>query len=158
MFLSNDLFRRKIPDVEETGEIVELPQIRLDDLAKEKGFLPSVIVIDVQGAEHEVLAGGTETLTSALIVEVEVSEAPIYEGGAAFKDVDRLLVANGFTRVTSVSWHGDVVYMRLDKFNEKQIEEIYAQAKRIERKKQFGRFKRALMQPKRVLRKLMRIF
>ena len=143
-------------DVEETGEILELAQIGLDDFVREHGLLPNIIVIDVQGAELEVLAGGMETLSNASIVEVEVSREPIYEGGAAFKDVDRLLVSSGFSRVTAVPAHGDVLYVRLGIFNEGQINDIHAAAKRIGKQEKYDRFRRYLKRPDKILRKLLR--
>lgn len=54
-------------------ETATTPQIRLDDLAAKTGLRPDVVVIDVEGAEYDVLAGMTELLADPLPLSVYVS-------------------------------------------------------------------------------------
>jgi len=94
-----------------------------------------VLKMDVQGAEAEVLAGGTKRLKDAIAVVTEVRFYRIYEGEPMFGDVDVALRAMGFRlykflftksvmmphaheakivrkRMTSQLLDGDAVYLR----------------------------------------------
>jgi FkbM family methyltransferase len=55
-----------------------------------------VVKLDTQGSELGVLEGGTETLESVLMLEIEVEFNPIYEAQPLFGDVDRFLRDRGF--------------------------------------------------------------
>jgi hypothetical protein len=52
--------------------------------------------IDVQGAELLVFKGAEEMLQKTEYIYVEVSEIPLYEGGAAYSDLKALLGDLGF--------------------------------------------------------------
>jgi FkbM family methyltransferase len=103
-------------DLTETGQVLELPSLRLPTLLSNLRLgIPddSVLVIDTQGSELVILRGAQELLHKFRYVEVEVSTAAIYEGAPLFPEVHLFLLENGFTLVTEVPWHGDVVYRRL---------------------------------------------
>lgn len=104
----NDIFC----EVEYTGESLELDSISLDNLATQNKISPSALVIDVQGAEMEVLLGGKQVLQSTQIIDLEVSKQDFYAGGALFHEIDTFLKETGFLRLTFAPWHGDVVYFR----------------------------------------------
>ena len=70
---------------------ITLETSTVDDLIRQ-GLVDSDIdflLVDVQGAELSVLQGATELLSSSVIKQaiIEVSIAPLYEGGACFLDI-----------------------------------------------------------------------
>jgi len=71
---------------------------RLDALCEERHFRDEVdlLKIDVQGAEHLVLAGAPETLKRTRAIWVEVSFRTFYRGGVLFGEVYELCRAAGF--------------------------------------------------------------
>jgi FkbM family methyltransferase len=68
--------------------VFETPGIRHD--------LLDCLVIDVQGAEAKVLAGGTRTLQLCRFVFVEISEGGLYRGDAPFQEIILMLTRAGF--------------------------------------------------------------
>lgn len=154
IFRSNELFRVNMGDVRETGDNIDLPEISMDDLAREQGIQPTAMVIDVQGAELEVLLGGLKTLESVWVLEVEVSQTPIYEGGAAFNDVDSHLKDAGFLRITRVPWHGDVVYIKACRFTSSQKSSLVARAKLNDMSTLIKKLRRGIRNPFEILAKL----
>lgn len=54
-------FRMRLPDAREDVETIDVPVERLDD-AVPAGYTPSLVRIDVEGAEYQVLRGGLEVL------------------------------------------------------------------------------------------------
>jgi FkbM family methyltransferase len=78
-------------------EVIIRPARRLDSI-------PSVIAmtevdllkIDVQGLEHLVIKGATETLKRAKVVLIEVSFRPLYKGSAVFHEIHACLSDSGF--------------------------------------------------------------
>lgn len=80
-------------DVQQTVPIKTVP---LADVLRERGFVPDVLKIDVQGAALKVLRGAGDYLDDVLVVDVEVEFCEMYRGGALFADVDVLLRAHGF--------------------------------------------------------------
>jgi FkbM family methyltransferase len=78
---------------EEEVELVSLDSLG-DDLVSgsEHGYLK----VDVQGAEMDVLQGAQRVLQRARAVEVELSLATLYEGGALLSDVVGHLEQAGF--------------------------------------------------------------
>lgn len=147
VFRSNELFRENMGDVRETGDNIELPEISMDDLAAAHAIQPSTLVIDVQGAELEVLLGGAKTLETVWALEVEVSRSPIYEGGASYKEVDIFLRRTGFTRITRVPWHGDVVYVNAALLDSFRISLLASRARFHDMGRLFGKLRRALRNP-----------
>ncbi len=56
----------------------------------------NALVLDVQGAELEVLRGSLRTLEQIDALYVEVSEEPLYEGGCTLEEIWRFLTGQGF--------------------------------------------------------------
>jgi len=111
---------RMFPEVGRSGTL-ELSTRRLDTILQERaaggGGDPSdfdMVVLDVQGAELDVLHGMPDALARTRVVVTEVSRRPIYEGGARFADVDAFLRGRGFrTHLDFVRpAHGDKLYFR----------------------------------------------
>lgn len=78
---------------------IECPLRTLDDLLV---ALPeiSLLKIDVQGYENEVLAGAAQTLAKTKFVMVELNYMPQYEGGSWFGEIHELLTrTHGFVLV-----------------------------------------------------------
>jgi len=69
----------------------------LDALTRQYKIGPvDLLKVDVQGAEHLVFAGATETLRSVKMIWCEVSFRPLYEGSALFGDIYEQMMAAGF--------------------------------------------------------------
>ncbi len=58
-----------------------------------------LLKIDTQGYEWPVLQGCGDALTHALMLDVEMSLQPMYEGQALFDQVDQHIMAQGYRRV-----------------------------------------------------------
>ena len=67
----------------------------LDAIAADLGRV-SLLKIDAQGFEREILAGGREVLCRTDIVLLEVNFRPHYEGEADFYELDACMKRNGF--------------------------------------------------------------
>jgi hypothetical protein len=67
---------------------------RLDDVLSER--TAHFIKADVQGAELEVLGGGLETLSTAVVVELEAAFVELYTGQPLFGDVQVFMREHGF--------------------------------------------------------------
>lgn len=79
-------------------EIVNCRLATLDTLVQEAQFVGPVdlLKIDVQGAEHLVLAGAKATLSRTRILWTEVSFQPLYEGSATIEQVIAACQNQGF--------------------------------------------------------------
>jgi FkbM family methyltransferase len=76
-------------------DTVSVPVVTLDSLTKVFGG-PAVVKIDVEGAESDVLAGGTETVTSAEHVFVEEHDTRELDGEViAERGVERFVKLRG---------------------------------------------------------------
>jgi FkbM family methyltransferase len=73
------------PTVQVDSETV--PIARLDSLKLSLGGHRTLLKLDVQGSELEVLKGGRETLADVNLVECELSIAELYDGQPLFADV-----------------------------------------------------------------------
>ena len=70
---------------------------RLDDLMRTTKFDgPTLIKIDVQGFEDQVIKGLPETLRRADLLIVEASFRTLYDGQPLFDDIYALMRENGF--------------------------------------------------------------
>lgn len=69
---------------------------RLDDVIQPSWPAPFAIKTDTQGFELEVLRGAPNTLSNARVLMVEMSMAPLYEGGAQFASLYSFIENAGF--------------------------------------------------------------
>ncbi len=106
------------PDINPTGR-VRVPARTLDSLLAERGLAGdafNVAIVDVQGAELQVLRGATTQLArwDGLLVEVNFSE--LYQDCAQIEQIDDHLAGFGFARVMTMSPYksnyGDAFYRR----------------------------------------------
>lgn len=68
----------------------------LDDLLEKDKFNKiDILKNNVQGAEHLLLEGATETLKLTNLSWIEVSFKPIYENSFVFTDIQKLLDKSG---------------------------------------------------------------
>lgn len=77
----------------------EMTTTTVDELLAQEfaGKRFDLMVIDVQGAELMVLEGAKETLATIDAVYAEISEAPLYDGGCTWHEIDAFLTALGFS-------------------------------------------------------------
>ena len=100
---------------------IELRSRRLDDLAAEHGVVPGdggplLLVVDVQGAELQVLHGGEETLAATTAAWIEVTHASLYEGNARFEEVIDFLRPFGLELMycnINRKLYGDALFVRI---------------------------------------------
>ena len=81
------------------------------DSAAEDVKIPknTLVKIDVQGFELQVLQGAVSTLKKVQFVLVESSKVELYEGQALFSDVDQFLTQHGFGLIKSDQNAVDVI-------------------------------------------------
>jgi len=72
----------------------------LDALVAEHGIqtTDTALVMDVQGAELDVLKGASEALRHVCYIKAEAADFNSYEGGAQLAEIDDYLKAKGFER------------------------------------------------------------
>jgi FkbM family methyltransferase len=106
------------PSIEVENEI-EVTTITLDELENLKMSLPEeifLLVMDLQGAEYEVLKGSVCTLEKTQAVHIEVSTIELYKGQKLFEDIHAFLTTQGFTLAThdlsESDLSGDALYVR----------------------------------------------
>lgn len=84
------------PDAPAVGA-VPTDMVTLDELIASTSFpQPGLIKLDVQGYELEVLRGGTQTLSGAEVVLMEVNLLPIYEGAPLLHETVAFMADCGF--------------------------------------------------------------
>jgi FkbM family methyltransferase len=95
--------RRPVAELEDqyprgtaVADIVEVQTTTLDDVVAEP---VSVLKIDVQGSEHEVLTGGSRVLAETAAVLIEMNFVEHYEGEASFAVLHDLLLDAGLRLV-----------------------------------------------------------
>jgi len=90
--------RRSVDAGPESGFVgtEEIEIQRLDDVADPAWPGHFALKLDTQGFELHVLRGARETLKKTVLVAVELSLVPLYDNGATFVDVFRLLGDSGF--------------------------------------------------------------
>jgi FkbM family methyltransferase len=81
------------------GERVVVPISTLDDAlgAPPPGPPRTLLKIDVQGSELDVLRGGTRTLNCCALILMEVSFGSLYQGEPTFAEVIRYMAGVGFS-------------------------------------------------------------
>lgn len=93
----------------------DLPMRRLDSLVgSDEITLNSHWVIDVQGAELQVIRGADKLICKAYSMEVEVSTREEYSGGAKFNEVNDALNDHGLFPLwqPKENSHEDVIFIR----------------------------------------------
>lgn len=88
-------------------DVQMMPTFALDDLIESLGLpLPTRVKIDVDGVEHAVLSGATETLTRGTIKELAVEVSDPDQAGTKAESIRRLFDDHGYDLVTTFL-HGD---------------------------------------------------
>ncbi len=87
------------------GETVEVTVRKLSELPIDYS-LTNLLVLDVQGAELDVLRGGAEVLGAFDYIVAEVQRAELYEGGALLPELQEWLALHGFT-CERVEWDAE---------------------------------------------------
>jgi len=98
-------------------DLVEhIPIVRFDDWVLGWDFRLldrfSLLKIDVQGMEMQVLKGFSYFLTSFKEIVVECSSPPLYKDGINGLDLEHFLYDRGFMRKQKIPRHGDVRFTR----------------------------------------------
>ena len=72
------------------------------------------VVLDVQGAELEVLKGFGPNLLNIISIRVEISTREFYKGGVLFEELNSFFISNSFKLNNNpTSTHCDVIYSRI---------------------------------------------
>lgn len=74
---------------------IDVKVVRLDDIAAAAARI-TLLKIDAQGFEKQILAGAAETLARTDLVLLEVNWQPHYDGEATFSELDAVLQGHGF--------------------------------------------------------------
>ena len=102
----------------------EVEQTTLDDAARVLVRADDVVALklDVQGYEHEVMRGATETLARARVLEIELALRPLYQGQLDYREMLDRLTGQGFELVavdpgytdwdTGVTYEIDAILLR----------------------------------------------
>ena len=75
---------------------VPLTLTTLDTACTSHDIHPDVIKLDIQGAELDVLRGGSRVLAGALLVESEVEFQPLYVNQPLFRHIDAFMADQGW--------------------------------------------------------------
>jgi FkbM family methyltransferase len=101
-----------------TTKIILLTMKRLDNLLSKKQILDYTHwVIDVQGAELEVLKGAGKLLDYCYSLQVEVTSRDLYRDGANAQKVIDFLLLKGFINLQEhrIGYHEDLLFIRIHK-------------------------------------------
>ncbi|MDP4025992.1 FkbM family methyltransferase [Methylobacterium sp. NEAU 140] len=104
------------PDIVYTG-VQRMVTTTVDAIVAEHGpgRVPNLLVVDAQGADLRVLRGATQSLPEVDGVYVEVSDAPLYEGGCTLEEVTAFLKEFGLNPrwlQLNEAGHGEAFYCR----------------------------------------------
>jgi FkbM family methyltransferase len=98
---------------------IQMVTTSIDDLIRNLNIADNqiaVLVLDLQGAELEVLKGAQEALKNTLSIHCEVSRTQLYKSQPTFKDIDEFLTSAGFALVKhdleGENYSGDALYLR----------------------------------------------
>ena len=95
--------------------LIDVPVERFDHWASIVEFRRgscTLLVIDVQGMELQVLQGFGDYLNDFSEMVIECSETPIYHGGASAQEVVDYLSPYGFVPTSPLVAHGDIRFSR----------------------------------------------
>jgi len=93
----NFSFLKKIPKFEEWARVVDQKSIethRLDDIDEIKSA--RFLKLDIQGFEYNVLENAREFLNAVMVIHIELSPFPLYQGEKSMFEVGYFLEQNGF--------------------------------------------------------------
>jgi FkbM family methyltransferase len=131
-----DLF----PDVE-VQRTIDVPTRRLDSVLAEHGLEPpDMLLIDVQGAEYQVLKSLPPTLLATVrLIYTEVSTERVYESAGLLADVEALLVPRfvnlGYAPLrVDVPVHGNAVFAARDDVDDAIALTFTERARRMRRR------------------------
>ena len=118
---SSSLLKPKIESLQHIfGDFIEaepiaVQTIRIDDIGT-SNTSKIMLIIDVQGAELQVLRGSIETLKKTVLLKVEVSTTTYYEGQSYQNEIALFLRIRGFIRVSQriskKMGQGDAIFIR----------------------------------------------
>jgi FkbM family methyltransferase len=102
LYVPNESYLRRFAGIDEVMELdfsIEIPTTTLDTFCQTEGIESiDFLQVDVQGADIEVLQGGSTILkNSILAVQVEVEFSHLYVNQPLFADVDTYMRSCGFT-------------------------------------------------------------
>lgn len=84
--------------LQEVNHPIDVEVLRLDDFVKAHDISHiDLLKIDVQGAEVDVLAGGSSALGLTRNISIEISFFDFYERRSSFYDVEKMLMPLGFS-------------------------------------------------------------
>jgi FkbM family methyltransferase len=86
----------------------EIKVATLDSLIQPHWATPVAMKVDTQGYDKEVLLGAVKTLADTLVVQVEVSLAPVYQNGATPADIFQFLAEHGFRAISVCDCFSDL--------------------------------------------------
>lgn len=89
-------------EIDITGNKVQIQSTTLDSVMSEHPGSVTLLKIDVQGAELEVLKGATQTLHRTQLAWIEVSFKPLYKNSALFADIQQYMELHGFIMLNIV--------------------------------------------------------
>jgi FkbM family methyltransferase len=105
-------------------QVVEVPQVRLEDELKDIGEI-DLLKLDLQGSELEALKGCGKLLERIKIITTEIEFVSLYDGQPLFGDIDVYLRAHGFKMLNLYELYthpdgqltaGDAVYLNTHYF------------------------------------------
>jgi FkbM family methyltransferase len=112
--------REIFPEVQ-VQQTIEVPTRRLDSVLAEHGLaLPDVLIIDVQGAEYQVLRSLPQSLLDHVrLIYTEVSTEAVYQGAGLLSDVEAVLTPRfvnlGYVPLRpGVPMHGNAIFAARD--------------------------------------------
>ena len=111
-------------------DLIEVPVERFDHWAPLAGFQRgscSLLVIDVQGMELQVLQGFGEYLDDFHELKVECSTPPLYAGGASAEEVVDFLKKHGFCQDSPIMRHGDIHFTKEKSMNQSAVDALHAE-------------------------------
>ena len=96
-------------------EPISVKTIKIDEINSNE-IDRTMLIIDVQGAELQVLQGSTETLKKTVLIKIEVSTVAYYEGQSNQRDILRFLKDYGFVcvsqRISKKMGQGDAIFIQ----------------------------------------------
>ncbi|GAB4132140.1 MAG: hypothetical protein Fur0041_03150 [Bacteroidia bacterium] len=87
-------------EIDISGKTISKRGKNLDGVISDINYKIDLLKIDVQGAELEVLKGGSQTLKRTAFIWIEVSFKPLYKNSPLFEDIKSFLEDKGFIMLT----------------------------------------------------------